>query len=78
VPRIVGRIRTGQPVELRDMQFLRRHTDHVAKITLPGPSPWPSRRRTSSTRLDELAMDFAAAVNAEARDSRRRGRTSSN
>src|SRR5437773_4528671 len=36
VPRIVGRIRRAQAVELRDMQFLRRHTDRLAKITLPG------------------------------------------
>ena len=35
----------------------------------PAPSPWPSRRRTSSTATsEELAMDFAAAVNAEARE----------
>ena len=37
VPRVIGRIRRMRPVELRDMQFLRRHTDRPAKITLPGP-----------------------------------------
>src|SRR5580692_289189 len=37
VPRVVGRVRRMRPVELRDMQFLRRHTDRPAKITLPGP-----------------------------------------
>src|SRR5947208_15800042 len=37
VPRVVGKIRRGAPVELRDMQFLRKNTDHPAKITLPGP-----------------------------------------
>src|SRR6266404_1048367 len=36
VPRIVGKVRRRAPVELRDMQFLRRNTDHKAKITLPG------------------------------------------
>src|ERR1700716_3318370 len=37
VPRVVGKISRTRPVEVRDMQFLRRHTDHAAKITLPGP-----------------------------------------
>src|SRR5215470_4924595 len=27
VPRVVGRVRRTRPIELRDMQFLRRHTD---------------------------------------------------
>ena len=37
VPRVVGRITRKRAVEVRDMEFLRRHTDHLAKITLPGP-----------------------------------------
>ena len=37
VPRVVGTIRRTAPVELRDMEFLRRNTDRAAKITLPGP-----------------------------------------
>ena len=37
VPRVVGPVRRTTPVELRDMQFLRRNTDRAAKITLPGP-----------------------------------------
>src|SRR5205085_6295035 len=38
VPRVVGAIRRSQPVELRDMQFLRRNTDLAAKITCPDRS----------------------------------------
>src|SRR5687768_12040393 len=37
VPRIVGKVRRVAPVEVRDMQFLRRNTDRAAKMTLPGP-----------------------------------------
>ena len=37
VPRVVGKIRRAQPVEVRDVAFLRRNTDRAAKITLPGP-----------------------------------------
>jgi 5-methyltetrahydropteroyltriglutamate--homocysteine methyltransferase len=69
VPRVVGRIRRARPVELRDMQFLRRHTDHLAKITLPGPFTLAQQARNEFYRdVEELAMDFAAAVNEEARD----------
>jgi len=69
VPRIVGRIRRAQAVELRDMQFLRRNTDHPAKITLPGPFTMAQQAQNEFYRdIDELAMDFAVAVNAEARD----------
>ena len=69
VPRVVGRIRRTRPVELRDMQFLRRHTDRPAKITLPGPFTMAQQASNEFYRdVEELAMDFAAAVNAEARD----------
>src|SRR2546427_6047727 len=34
VPRIVGPIRRFRPVEVRDVEFLRRNTDRTIKITL--------------------------------------------
>jgi 5-methyltetrahydropteroyltriglutamate--homocysteine methyltransferase len=69
VPRVVGRIRRTRAVELRDMQFLRRNTDRPAKITLPGPFTMAQQALNEFYRdVDELAMDFAAAVNAEARE----------
>src|SRR5438270_1335444 len=37
VPRIVGKIRRKQPVEVRDVKFLRANTDRPIKITVPGP-----------------------------------------
>jgi 5-methyltetrahydropteroyltriglutamate--homocysteine methyltransferase len=69
VPRVVGPVRRTRPIELRDMQFLRRHTDHAAKITLPGPFTMAQQARNEHYRdLEELAMDYAEAVNAEAHD----------
>src|SRR5262249_56108259 len=52
-----------------DMQFLRANTDRVAKITLPGPFTM-SRQAVNAFYADEaeMVMDYAAAVNAEARD----------
>ena len=67
VPRVVGRITRKRAVEVRDMEFLRRHTDHLAKITLPGPFTLALQAQNEFYRDGEaLAMDFAAAVNAEA------------
>jgi len=69
VPRVVGRIQRTRPVELRDMQFLRRNTDRRVKITLPGPFTMTQQARNEFYRdVEELAMDYAAAVNAEARE----------
>ena len=69
VPRVIGPIRRVRPVELRDMQFLRRNTDRPAKITLPGPFTMAQQARNEYYRdVEELAMDFAEAVNAEAHD----------
>ena len=69
VPRVVGRLRRAQPVELRDMQFLRKNTDRPAKITLPGPFTMTQQAKNEFYEDDEeMAMDFAAAVNAEALD----------
>ena len=74
VPRVVGRIVRTRPVELRDMEFLRRHTRRPAKITLPGPFTLAQQARNEAYRdVEALAMDFAAAVNAEARDLARAG-----
>jgi len=69
VPRVVGPIRRVRPIELRDMQFLRRNTDHPAKITLPGPFTMAQQAKNEHYEdLEELAMDYAEAVNAEAHD----------
>ena len=69
VPRVVARVRRARPVELRDMQFLRRNTDRPAKITLPGPFTMAQQARNEFYRdVEELAMDLAAAVNMEAHE----------
>src|ERR1700721_3189931 len=67
VPRVVGKIGRNGPVELRDMQFLRRNTDRAAKITLPGPFTMSQQASNEFYKDDEeRAMALAAAVNAEA------------
>jgi 5-methyltetrahydropteroyltriglutamate--homocysteine methyltransferase len=69
VPRIVGRIRRRNPVEVADMAFLRRNTDRKAKITLPGPFTMAQQAKNEFyDDDDEMIMDFAAAVNEEVLD----------
>jgi 5-methyltetrahydropteroyltriglutamate--homocysteine methyltransferase len=69
VPRITGPVRRTRAVEVRDMAFLRANTTRVAKITLPGPFTMSQQAKDEHYRDPEaLAMDLAAAVNAEARE----------
>ena len=68
VPRVVGPVRWRGPVEVRDVEFLRAHTDRAIKITLPGPFTMAQQAANEAyDEFDELVMDFAVAVNEEAR-----------
>jgi 5-methyltetrahydropteroyltriglutamate--homocysteine methyltransferase len=69
VPRVVGKIRRRSPVELRDVQFLLRQTDRATKITLPGPFTLSQQAKNEFYRdEEEMALDYAAAVNEELHD----------
>jgi 5-methyltetrahydropteroyltriglutamate--homocysteine methyltransferase len=68
VARVVGKIRRKGPVELRDAEFLKAHATRASKITVPGPFTL-SQQVQNEFYADEaeLAMDYAAAINAELR-----------
>ena len=69
VPRVVGKIKRTRAVEVRDMEFLRRNTERVAKITLPGPFTMSQQAKNEFYKdEEEMVMDYAVAVNAEAKD----------
>ena len=69
VPRVVGKVRRKGPVEVGDMEFLRRNTKLMTKITLPGPFTMAQQAKNEFYKdTDEMVMDFAAAVNEEAHD----------
>ncbi len=69
VPRVVGPIRRARPVEVRDVEFLRASTSRPIKITLPGPFTMTQQAQNDFYPDEEtLALDYAAAVNEEARD----------
>ena len=74
VPRVVGKVRRAGPVEVRDMQFLRRNTSLPAKITLPGPFTMSQQANDEFYKdAEAMAMDMATAVNEEAHDLVRAG-----
>jgi len=69
VPRVVGKIRRTGPVERMDAAFLLRNTDKATKITLPGPFTLSQQAQNEYYRDDEeMAMDYAVAVNEELLD----------
>ena len=66
VPRVVGPIRHIEPVQARDVTFLKKHTAKPVKITVPGAFTM------AKMALDEhyhdqqaLVMAYANALNAE-------------
>ena len=69
VPRVVGPIRRPGPVEVAEVRYLRSLTDHLIKVTLPGPFTM-SQQAEDNFYNDEaaLAMAYAPVVNDEARD----------
>ncbi len=69
VPLFSGPVRRLGPVEVRDVTFLRAHTDLTIKITLPGPFTMAQQAETSHHRDREaLSIELADAVNEEVRD----------
>ena len=69
VPRVVGKVRRKHPVEVRDVQFLRANTDRMIKATVPGPFTMSQQAQNDFYKdEEEMALDYAAAVNAEIKD----------
>src|SRR5947209_19754318 len=69
VPRVVGPIRRKHPVEVRDVEFLRANSKRAIKMTVPGPFTMSAQCQDDFYRDSEkLALDYAAAVNAEIKD----------
>src|SRR6059058_289308 len=69
VPRIAGAIVRPQPVGVRDVEFLKAHTDHMVKMTVPGPFTMSQQAQNDHyPDAEAAAMAYAAAVNAEIKD----------
>jgi 5-methyltetrahydropteroyltriglutamate--homocysteine methyltransferase len=69
VPRVVGPVRRKEPVEVRDVEFLRSLTNRTIKITVPGPFTMTQQAQNDHYANDrDLALAYAEAVNEELRD----------
>jgi 5-methyltetrahydropteroyltriglutamate--homocysteine methyltransferase len=69
VPRITGPIKRRAPVEVGDVEFLRRHTGRTVKITVPGPFTMSQQAQNDYyPSAEDAALAYAEAVNAEVAD----------
>jgi 5-methyltetrahydropteroyltriglutamate--homocysteine methyltransferase len=69
VPRITGKIKRRAPATVADVKFAKAHTKRAVKMALPGPmTVIDSALNESYADEAELAMDVAAAINAELLD----------
>ena len=69
VPIVSGPIKRRGPVEVRDVKFLRAHTDKIVKMTLPGPFTMAQQAVDEHYRdVRSLALAYAEAVNEEVHD----------
>jgi len=74
VPRITGKISRRAPATLDDLKFAKAHTRRPVKMALAGPmTVIDSALNEAYADESELAMDIAAAVNAELLDLERAG-----
>ena len=69
VPRVTGKVRRKHPVEVKDVEFLRANTHRPIKITVPGPFTMSQQAQNDFYEdPEEMALDYAVAVNAEVKD----------
>lgn len=69
VPRIVGKVSRIRPVQVRDVEILRKAAKGQIKITVPGPFTMAMQAVDDYYKdAEALAMDMAAAVNQEVRE----------
>ncbi len=74
VPRVVGPITRSEPVQVRDVAFLRAHTDRPIKITIPGAFTMAKMAKDEHYGNQEaLIMAYAEVVNQELREMKAAG-----
>ena len=74
VPRVVGPIRRREPVQVRDVAYLRAHTEKPIKITIPGAFTMAKMAADEHYGDQEaLIMAYANAVNEEIHEMKEAG-----
>ena len=66
VPRVVGPIARPEPVQLRDLEFVKANTSRPVKMTVPGPFTMSQQAQNDFYETDEeLGLAYASAINEE-------------
>lgn len=74
VPRVIGDIKRARPVQVRDVEHLRAHTDRKIKITIPGAFTMAKLAKDEHYGdIGALIAAYAKAVNEELRDMKAAG-----
>jgi 5-methyltetrahydropteroyltriglutamate--homocysteine methyltransferase len=69
VPRVVGPVRRKGPVQVADVEFLRRNTEGRIKVTVPGPFTMAQQALNDYyPDTESLAMDYAVCVSQEVKE----------
>lgn len=69
VPRVVGPLERPEPIQARDVRFLRAHTERTVKITVPGPFTMAQQAQDEHYGDGRaLALAYADVVRAEIAD----------
>jgi len=69
VPRVIGKIRRKQAIQVDDVKFLRANTGRVIKMTVPGPFTMSQQAQNDLYKdEEEMAFDYATAVNEEIKE----------
>jgi 5-methyltetrahydropteroyltriglutamate--homocysteine methyltransferase len=69
VPRVVGPVSRPEPVQVRDLEFLKANTSRPVKLTVPGPFTMSQQAQNDFYETDEeVALAYAAAINDEIAD----------
>src|SRR5215208_189804 len=69
VPRVVGPVARRHPVQVRDLEFLRAHTNRRVKMTVPGPFTMSQQAQDDHYGSPEkVGMAYADAVREEILD----------
>lgn len=69
VPRVIGKVKRRAPACIEEVRFSKAHTQHPVKVAVAGPmTVIDSTINEAYGDEAELAMDIAAAVNAELLD----------
>ena len=69
VPRVVGPVSRREPVQVRDLEFVKANTSRPVKMTVPGPFTMSQQAQNDFYESDEeLALAYAAAINEELLD----------